>query len=485
MGRTPFCILLLLFATFLPFHAVGGDEYITISESAIIERVITAAPDTLMAMEDLGIVAADHMRSKSVFDTYLSADAGYTRDEFERKSTFFGTREDTANWNIGLSKKLPFGTGAELKWTNRRGQLFGVPIIGGRQIFPTDPNYESTVIFSAKQPLMKNFGGIVDRSVIAQAKKAFEAADLNTKYRIAEVAAHALTLYWQWILSFGYINSYTNAVSDSQHFLNITIERRRLGTAEDTDVLTAQANLINRKNGLLRAKRLNKHLEKELKIVLGYSPEIRLVPADRKPHFNHAFYQGRDEAISHALQNRWDYLAQKEDVKRLDIKVVSAKNERWPELDLMATLAANGLKTSYSDAMDSIDNPYWNVEVKFSFPLENRAARAGLKGARHEQARSLIRLKKMENDIANSITELLTRLGINKNIVANAEASVDLQRKKLVKELEKYSYGRSSSETVILYQDDRLFAEISALEAWSDYFETLMTLKLAENVLIQ
>lgn len=456
----------------------------SVGEHEVIDRVINVAPDTLIAREKLGGVEADYTSSKSVFDTELSAEADYTRDEFQRSSDFFGTREDTANWNIGLGKKLPFGTSAAFEWTNQRTRLFGLPTIAGASIFPTAPTYESAIQFSVSQPLMKNFAGMNDRGTVAQAAKAFSAADLGTRYQIASIASYALYLYWQWVLSYAYMASWSEIIADSQHFLNITLERERLGVAEETDVLAARANLLNRRNGLLRARRNSIQIEKDLKILLGYAEDEQIKPRDKMPQYIHDLITDEGEAISMALANRWDYLAQKDEIERLNIQLVNAKNKRWPELDVIGTIASNGLDSQYSSSLNQVNHPQWAIGMQFSIPLENRYARGEFKKAGHEKTKAVIGLKKMENEISNTISELLRRLRLNEKVLANAQSAERLQREKLKEEMKKYGMGRSSSELIILYQDDQMWSEVSTLDAWANYIKTVLDLKLQENVLI-
>lgn len=483
MFRGVFSIIIVV-VLLAPFAAAAEGYGAVIGEGEVIERVITLAPDTLMAREVVGEYKADYMSSKSVFDTNLSANTDYTRNEFQQSTNFFGTRTDITNWNVGLAKKLPIGTSTALGWTNEREQLFGVPTIGGASIFPTGPTYESTLNFSVSHPLMKNFAGMVDRGTVKQAKKAFESADLNTKYQIARIANYSLNLYWQWVISYAYMVAWKTAVDDATHFLNITLERERLGTAENTDVLAARANLINRKNSLIRAERRVISSEKDLKVALGFSESEGLKPRDANPRRIQGYYSNKDEAISTALSNRWDYLAQQKNVERLNINLVSTKNQRWPEFDLVGTLAVNGLAGSYSGTMDDVNNPYWAVGATLSIPLENRAARGAYRKATHEKAKAVIDLKKMENDITNNISELLKRLKLDDGVLVNAQKVEGLQREKLKEEMVKYGYGRSTSELVILYQDDVVYAVVATLEAWANYIQTVLGLKLEENVLL-
>jgi len=483
MARRIFYIILIGCLMFSP--VISASSATVFGEQDVIDRVLMAAPDTLIAREELGEAEDHYMASKSIFDTNLSAETNYIRDEYQRSSAFFGTRTDTANWNIGVAKKLPIGTSTSLEWSNQRDRIFGAPNVGGQAVFPNAPTYESIVNFSLSHPLMRNFAGLNDRSTVAEAGKAFEAADLNTKYRIANIAHSSLVNYWRWVLSYKYIAYYRQAVNDARDFLNITLSRKKLGTVEETDVLAAEANYEAKKNGLLSAERLAEQIEKNFKVALAIGVEEKILPRDKHPRFIKSEYQTAFAGIQAALENRWDFLAQKQEIERQNIKLVSSKNKRWPELDLVGTLAVNGLTTSYSRTMSNVDHPYYVAGVTFSIPLENRLARAEYKTAKHQQKKAVVLLKKMENEISNTISELVRRRDLSKQMVVNATRAERLQKDKLFREMNKYRMGRSSSEMIVLYQDDLVRSQVSSLDAWADYIQTVLDLRLQENTLIE
>ena len=469
---------------FLAITTAVSAETLIVGEAEIIKRVISSAPEAQIAREDLGIAEASLASSKSVFDTSLSVEANYTRDELARSSTFFGTRKDTTNWDLGLSKKLPSGTSTSIDWTNQRIKLFNVPTISGTTVFPTDPTYESIVKLSISQPLLKNFGGLSDRKQVDAARLALKSSGLATKTRIASAIHRALSLYWQWVIADANASVWARSVADAGKFLDLTLERKRLGTAEETDVLAARANLLNRKNGFAQAEILRGQIVKELKVILDLSSEDTMRPKDSGPRETYNKISDADTEIASAFSKRWDYLAQKSEVERQNIGLVSARNKRWPELDLIGTLSLNELTTSYSSTLQDVDNPSWTVGAALSIPLENREARAETKKMRHEEAKAVILLKSFENEISNSVAELVSRLKSNLEVVANAKKAEELQKEKLRQETDKYEIGRSNSETIIRYQDERQQAGMGALNAWSAYLQTVLDLKLAKNELV-
>ncbi len=476
--------VLLIFVFFFASLSFAADETVVIGESEVLEYILSTAPESRIAMEDLGIYEAYFMTSKSVFDTYFTAEANHTRDELRRSSTFFGDRQDVTNWNLGLAKELPFGTSTSVEWTNQRSKAFNTATINGVSIFPTDATYETTAIFSISQPLLKNFGGMNDRASVKQSKRALESMDASTKYRVANVAYQGLLLYWQWMIASENISAWEQSVADAQNFLNITKNKKKLGTAEETDLLAAEANHITRQNGLANARKTLGQIEKSLRVTLGLSPNVTLIQKNKDLRKIHDIIPDLDDALNAAFSKRWDYIAYKKELEMQNIKVVSSQNKRWPELDLVGSLSLNELDSSYSDTWKGTNKNAWTVGMNLSIPLENRFARAEYKQAKHEKAKSLIKLKQLENGISNSINEILNRLNANIEILRNAEKTESLQRKKLTAELNKYKLGRSTSELIVRYQDDRLNSQQGTLNAWADYYMAVLDLKLAENNLI-
>ena len=54
--------------------------------------------------------ATEYLEARSIYDTILSSELNYTRDERDQPFFFFGQREIEGNWNTNLQKKLPTGT---------------------------------------------------------------------------------------------------------------------------------------------------------------------------------------------------------------------------------------------------------------------------------------------------------------------------------------------------------------------------------------
>jgi outer membrane protein TolC len=273
-------------------------------------------------------------------------------------------------------------------------------------------------------------------------------------------------------------------VNFAQQFLSTTLEEKKLGTAEDTDVLAARANVLVRKDELLSTKEFERVWEENLRVKLGLGPDIKIENADRVPRFI-TLRKSETALINSAMAQRRDYKASKRELELREVKLEMAKNQRWPSLDLYSSLELNDIQTSYSGALGNVDNPNWIIGMQFSVPLENRAARANRKRADIEKASAIVALKDLENRIANGVTRHYREVKSRQHIVKQSKKAMGLQQEKLRQEMNKYSLGRSTSDLIVRYQDDVVAAELSHFDAWLAYKTAALNLFLAEGSLVQ
>lgn len=422
--------------------------------------------------------------AKSVFDTFLEGSASYILDKSANINPIFGTRSDYVLWNLGLSKEIaPTGTTLGISLDNSWEKTTGSLVVGGQPIIPPFGNWEPVLGISLSQPLMKNAFGMNDRGQVEEARHGYASADHEIRYEVDKVIYKALGDYWTLYFTRKQIKALKQAIGFAQQFLSTTLEERRLGIAEETDVLNARANLIKIKTEHDAFKQLELTAEEKLRTDLELDPDQELVLSDRLPP-KIRIRSGVDGMIAEAMTRRGDYLAAVEELRRQRVRLKMARNKRWPQLDLVSTLELNEISRSYASALGGMNNPNVSVGLMLSVPLENRAARAGARRAEADKARVLYALKNIENDIANQITRLAKAVGDRLTIVENArkEWGLNLEKQKL--ELAKLKQGRSSNDLVKRFQDDTINSQRALFEAWIEYQRTVLDLKLAQGAMI-
>ncbi|MFH1829147.1 MAG: TolC family protein [Pseudomonadota bacterium] len=470
---------------------------ICVASAAVAEDVVHLSPEKVenMVLErSFGVKQAQMTRdaasesipeAKGVFDTILSGSSSYQFDKSKQLSPIFGTRTDTVTWGLGLTKELsPTGTTLGLSLDSEWTKTLGALQVNNQPIIPPFGRYEPVLGISLSQPLMQNAFGMLDRGAVKEAKHYYTSADNSIKHEIDKLIHEALMDYWAVFFTRRHLKALERSIAFASEFLHTTLEEKTLGIAEDTDVLAARANLLERKNEYAAYKELERKEEEKLRQDLELEPYETLMLSDRLPPKERIKY-GIDAMIAKAFEERGDYLAAIEEVKRQRVRLTMAKNRRWPQLDLVSTLDLNEIDRSYVDALGDMDSPNLTVGLTLQIPLENRAARADARRKEAEKARAVFALKDLENRISNEITQLAETVGKRLDIVETTQETLGLHLEKQKLELGKYSQGRSSSDLVKRYQDDSVLAQRNLFEAWLLYQKSLLDLKLAQGAMVE
>ena len=425
----------------------------------------------------------DIMQSKGIFDTNLGADVSYQLDDSAKASQIMGGRIDTFRAGISANKKLPSGTAVGVGITQERVQYKDSLTINGNPVFPPNALYEPIISFSLSQPVLKNVGGYQDRRTVKSAELGALAAELSAQRQVETLVYGALSDYWNLVIVRRLIIARKKSVQFARHFLETTEEEFKLGTAEETDVLAARANILVRDDELKALKEVERGWEESLRTKLAMGPEVYIENVEKEPPLIKlgGTIGGR---IAGALETRRDYQASKRELELRDVELAIAKNEKWPSMDLYSTLDLNEIGGSMSNAWSSVNSPNWTVGMQFKMPIENRVARAGKNRADIQKASAIVALKDLENRIANSVSRHVKEVNARKKIISQSRRAMNLQREKLRQENEKYGMGRSTSDLIVRYQDDVVAAEQGHAEAWLSYKEAALNLVLAEGRLV-
>jgi len=159
----------------------------------------------------------------------------------------------------------------------------------------------------------------------------------------------------------------------------------------------------------------------------------------------------------------------------------------WPEINLVASLARNGLGAHFPKAVQDIseeDNPEYFLGLKVSFPLENNKAESQAERAKLEKAKALLELKLLERKISIEIMDQVRTCNILREVTQTSRQVADLQDRKLQEEEKQFSYGRSDTDTIVRFQEDVLQARFKAAQDNFDYQSSLIDLRKNEGMLL-
>ena len=453
-------------------------EVVYLTRVDVIRTALMRNLDILIARYDSKIEALELQKSKAVFDTLLTLNTDYERDELGRSSTFQGSRETTTQFDIGLEKTLPTGTTVELDFENER--------VSTNSTFATlNPSYDSRATLTLTQPIFKNQFGLLDRGEIDKVK--FEISQMNEEVieRILEATAQVEKDYWTLVLAQEEEIITQEALKKAEALLTVNLDKYKRGLVEEVDLHASRANVALRQSDLAVAKNKTRSAIQKLKLGLNDFSGTVLLPQDR---FTPALSPvDLEKSLKHAFQNRHDYRKARLEIEKNDLEIRLTENKRWPQLDLEASLTANGIEGHLDNALDEFsrgNQRYYFLGVSFELPLENREANANYKQSKLRKRQSLLRLQKTEREIFYEVEDQVHAVNTFSEKVRYTLEAEFLQKQKLEEEEKNFRMGRSDVNTLVDFQQDLLQARMQSARAYYEYYEAKVSLSLAEASLL-
>ncbi len=431
-----------------------------------------------MAKLDLLIAETDRMYAEAVFDTVIFGDIYYTEDKRQQLSVFSPDDGQTNFYSGGISKKIPTGTELKATFSDTRSW-------NNSSFYTRNPAHTSELALEVIQPVGKNFFGCIDRGNISVTKLAIRNADLDAKNRIEALIARVQKDYWELVYAKRSLDFHADILEKAKNLHGSNTRNYDIGLIEKADFLASEANLILRETDLLIAENAYRTAEENLKLLMNMEDTYRIIPAD--DFSDGAVEYDLADCLNEAFNKRRDYRIRKRDVDIKNITLKMKDNQRWPEIDLKATMAMNGVDTKFNNAADKTtvaENTYYYAGIEISLPVENNLARSEFKKAGYEKEKALVALKETERtvitEVGNSFRDVMTY----KVSVANVSKAATLQAEKLKEEEKRYTRGRSNTKRLIDYQQDLLNAELEEDQTQLNLEKARIDLDRSMNVIL-
>lgn len=477
----PIFIVFSLQLVFAGISLAEEKQELQLSLEGVSELALKNNLDIQIAKFDAYIKRNDIYDAISVFDAILSGEVAYTDDQRKSTSSLGASVSKTNDYSLELEKKLPTGTTLGLGFDHTRNW-------SNSAYATSNPAHDSQASLSITQEIGKNFFGLIDRNDVKITKLDIENSDYSSIDKIEDYLAEVQKAYWKVVLNREKVKIREEMLDRAESLFKIYTNKTKMGLAENPDLYAAEANMNIRENELLSAQNDLRMAENNLLLKLNMNDrdKINIVIEEM---LNTEGVQEQDfiESLRMAISNRRDYKSAFNEIKSKNLKVAMKKNNMWPEIDLEASIARNGVAKYYKDAMDDIvgqDNPKYYYGIKFKYPLENSQAKGQYETAKLEKAKSLVLLKKKEREIVVEINDSVGTVNTSLETVKNSYAVVDLQQKKLDEQEKRFKLGRSDSDTLIRYQNDLLTAKISLADTLYTYYSDFIDLRVKENSLL-
>ncbi len=379
------------------------------------------------------------------------------------------TSESSLEWKLGLTQQLPSGATANVTWDNLREVVAGNP-----EFFLITTFYQPALTFNLTQPLLKGFGSTVTDEPILLAQNTSEVNRSQFELSIITVAVQVIDDYW------ALVNAREQLVvaQESLQLARDLNERNRIqvqvGTLAPLEIVQSEAAIATREQDIITAQQVIGDAADALRLALNLPPgdlwHLEILPTT--PPETPSLQINLQDSIETAIANRVEVRNEKLSVERAKLVDKVAKNSLLPSLNLVSSYNLSSLNLTYASSLGQIsgfDFPGWSVGLQFTFPLQNRAARAAKAVADLDVNRFNWELDQEKRQVLMEVRKAVRGIDTAEKVIVAAHASRQFQEKNLDAEKKRYENGMSTSFLVTQIQDQLTQAKQAEVNAVVGY----------------
>jgi outer membrane protein TolC len=263
-----------------------------------------------------------------------------------------------------------------------------------------------------------------------------------------------------------------------------------LGFMSPIDVQQARAQVSLDEEQLLLAKNLFMERQLSLRRLItndGRNSASRVFLPVQTPHLDVPQID-REKLLTLAFNKRQDYMAAVTDAEKQSVRLRFAKNQAWPNLDLVGTYGYNGLGSTWEEARDrasSSQAPQWSFGVQFSMPLGRVQGRAQLDAIKGLQQQAILRIKQSELTVTVDVDTAISRIETNRQRLVTARNTRELNEEAVRIAYRRLEEGQLSSFDLIEQQRKLYDARSRELSARADLNRAVISLWVATGTVLE
>jgi len=469
---------------------------LTLTLEDAVRRAIDHNPELSIVRLGTEVEAAQVGASESAYAPVFSTTLGRSSTVTPPSNFLLGTSGvDTRDWfsSTGVRQRVPWGSGTwSVSWDAAR-------TTSNSPLNSFDPSVQSGVQFAFSQPLLRDRKIDAARQQIVIAKRNQESSEFRFRESVVQTVASVKQAYWTLKALRANVTLQESSLDLAQKLAKENEVRVRVGQAPPLDLVQVEAEVADRREGLIRARAAAEDGEDRLRRLI-MDPhdasfwQVRIDPADepagRDP------LPDLDAIVAKAIDGRYDVARARNDVANAATSVEYFGNQKLPDVRLETSYRGSGLGGSqllrtgvfpgvitgradsgFGDVLGQVfgrDYPTWSFGLTVSYPLghsyeELSAVRAGV-----ERRQAAARVASLQLDVAAALRQAARQIRSTAEREDAARAGAALAAERSRDEQRRYEAGLSTSFLVTQAQRDLLQAQVSLLQATFDYQSSLV-----------
>ncbi|HEX6903981.1 MAG TPA: TolC family protein [Thermoanaerobaculia bacterium] len=449
---------------------------------------------------NLGLVAERYTRAQrrlsitqnlGIYDLLSLANVSAT----DRQSAVVdATQASSANsQNLGFSfqQLIPTGGTVEVGVDGNRFE-------SNAQTRQAGVSYGSGLDFSFTQPLLRNFGRLATEQNIIVARTNSRISRQEFERQVTLTIQQVVDAYWNLVGS----REQLRVARQSLDLARQLHERNRIqvevGTLAPLELVQSEAAIATNEENIIRNTSSVGDAEDELRRLLNLPPgplwQTPITPTT-DPDLQERLNPNLDEAILTAYAERPELrtLELQLDQSRFDAEL--QRNRLRPDLNLVIEydfdgLDLDGVGGAYS-SLFGLDFPFWSASLNFSYPIQNRSARAASAIANLDVERVRTQVEDQRAIISTEVRRAVRAVQTAAQQIEAARASRQFQERNLEAQQKRYENGMSTSFEITQVQEDlaqalsrEVTARIQYRTALTEYYRATGRLLEQQNVAI-
>jgi outer membrane protein TolC len=374
------------------------------------------------------------------------------------------------------------------------------------------PEYRTTTVFSLSQPLLRDLIWNEPWTRVKASTIGYESSLEAFRLDVMDIVAGIEDAYWNLIATHEEMIVAEKSLETSQALLDQTQTQYDVGVVSKVEVVQAEAGVADREFKLIVATNVYRQSQDDMiDLVLGEQlrPETTLAiePSDRADDYV-TYEVDAEQAARVAFENRPELALANQEIEQLIIQEKFARNQRLPQLDVVASYFYQGLSgkdnpdcnfgvpcpptglppkygDSYNDFYDPDGANSWAVQGLFSIPIPNTSARHRYTQAQIELRQAHTQKRRVELDIVKDIRTAARNILSSQEGIEAAERGVAAAEEQLRAEEIRLEYGESTPYDVLLREDDLVQAASQKIGAFRAYRSSLTALDRQQGTILR
>jgi outer membrane protein TolC len=455
------------------------------------------------------------------YDPLAYAEGGYTEQQIPTSNVLIGDDENIIRSTDGFSGLTGF---LPILGTEYRAQFDSGRITTNSTIEALSPRYVSGWNVSVIQPVLRDLIWNQPWTQIKSSRLLYESSQEGFRGSVMDIVRSIEDAYWNLIAADRAEFVAEKSLETARALLDQTRTQFEVGVVSKVEVTEAEAGLSQREVALIRARNDYRN-QQDVLIDLVLGPGLRanstleIDPTD-SPVDIIAYEIEPESAVARAIENRPEIVQAEKEIRRQEVQLAFARNQRLPALDGIFAYGQNGLSGHESPDFefcrfasplefpacadppvgvppdvgqgnygrsfeDWDDSPEYQARARFSIPIPNTAARKNASRTEFELSRAETRYRRLEQSIILEVRSAARNLRAAQEGIVAAESARKAADEQLRAERIRLEYGESTPFDVLQREEQLVDRENELINAYRAYHLSVTALDRAQGTILR